>query len=273
MRKIPVDFTGVRVTALLELYLRWLDSRDRHPILGDEWARQAIDRLDFDFDQFSSLGIGRFAVGVRSRMMDDWVRDFLGRTPGAVVLDIGCGFDSRVRRVDPAEGHHWYDVDFPDIIEIAGRLYPPRPGHTAVGASVTEPGWLDSVPRDRPAIVVADGLLNFLPEPDVRRILAQIVEHFPSGEIVFNITSPVVRKQREKRPVPAFVKFGISEQWFPGDPRDVEGYHPRLHLAEVGSPGDGSLLSRSPLYYRLLVALIGLVPAWRNAGWILRYRF
>ncbi|GAA0402309.1 class I SAM-dependent methyltransferase [Microbispora corallina] len=273
MEKIPVTFTGVRVTALLELYLRWLDSRDRHPILGDETAQQAIDRLDFDFGQFRPLSVGRFAVGVRSRTMDDWIRAFLARTPGAVVLDIGSGFDSRVRRVNPADGHHWYDVDFPDIVEIADRLYGPWPGHTYVGASVTEPGWLDAIPRDRPAIVVADGLLNFLPEHDVRQVLSRIVEHFPSGEIAFNITSPVVRKQRERRPVPLFTKFGIVEQWFPGDPRDVERFHPRLRLAEVGSLGDATLLRRSPLYYRLLTVLIGLVPAWRNAGWIPRYRF
>ncbi|MEU6408941.1 hypothetical protein [Microbispora sp. NPDC046933] len=120
------------------------------------------------------------------------------------------------------------------------RLYSARPGHTTVGASVTEPGWLDSVPRDRLAIVVADGLLNFLPEHDVRRILSQIVERFPSGEICFNITSPVVRKQREKRPIPLFTKFGIAEQWFPDDPRHVEGFHRRLRLAETGSPGDAS---------------------------------
>ncbi|HUR05511.1 MAG TPA: hypothetical protein VM347_23415 [Nonomuraea sp.] len=39
MDRIPIDFTGVRVTALVELYLRWLDSKDPHPILGDPWAR------------------------------------------------------------------------------------------------------------------------------------------------------------------------------------------------------------------------------------------
>jgi hypothetical protein len=34
--------------------------------------------------------------------------------PGAVVLDLGCGLDSRVFRVDPAAGHRWDDLDFPD---------------------------------------------------------------------------------------------------------------------------------------------------------------
>ncbi|MET8145553.1 hypothetical protein ABZU32_35070 [Sphaerisporangium sp. NPDC005288] len=42
---------------------------------------------------------------------------------------------------------------------------------------------------------------------------------------------------------------------------------------ETGSPAEPALLRHAPLYYRLLVAMIGLVPSWKNAGWVLRYRF
>jgi O-methyltransferase involved in polyketide biosynthesis len=273
MGKIPITFTGVRVTALLELYLRLLDSRDPHPILGDTWAQPVVDQLDFDFDQFNKLRVGRFPVGVRSRIMDDWIRQVLNQTPDAVVLDLGSGLDSRVWRVNPSTDHRWYDIDFPDIIKIAEGLYPARPGHTTIRASVTEPGWLATIPGDRPAIVVADGLFNLLPEHDVRQVFTQIVEHFPHGEIMFNITSTVVKKQREKRPVPLFTKFGIVERWWLDDPRGVERFDPRLHYVEAGDLNDPTLLKHAPLSYRLLLAVIGLVPAWKNSGWVVRYRF
>src|ERR1700730_13340212 len=106
--KIPVNFAGVRLTALIELYARWLDSRERYPILGDQWAGEAVRRLDFDFSEFKSMAMARFAVGVRSRVMDEWVSAYLSKNPGAIVIDLGCGFDSRCFRVDPPEGHHWY---------------------------------------------------------------------------------------------------------------------------------------------------------------------
>jgi methyltransferase (TIGR00027 family) len=271
--KLPAGFTGVRVTALLELYLRWLDSKDRRPILGDRWAGQVVRRLDFDFAQFSSLGIGRFAVGVRSRLMDKWTAEFLAANPDAIVVDLGCGFDSRVFRVDPPPGHHWYDVDFPDIVAITERLYPDRAEHTTVGVSVLDPDWLARIPGDRPVIVVADGLFGFLTGAEVRRVFQQIVDHFPRGEIVFNIVSSLVKNQRERRPVPLFTKFGITENWVLDDMRGAEEFDHRLHYVDGQSQVEAPLLAHAPLYYRALCALIRTVPAWRNSGWILRYRF
>jgi O-methyltransferase involved in polyketide biosynthesis len=161
----------------------------------------------------------------------------------------------------------------PHVIEVANRLYPTRPGHTTVGALVTEPGWLATIPGDRPVIVVADGLLNLLPEHNVRQIFTDIADHLRGGQITFNITSTVVKRQREKRPVPLFKEFGIVEQWWLNDPRGVERFDPRLHFVEAGSLGDATLLKRAPLYYRLLAALVSVVPSWKNSGWILRYRF
>src|SRR4051794_4756516 len=105
MNKLPIDMTGVRVTALLELYLRWLDAENGHSILGDKWAGGVVERLDFDFAEFRRLAIGRFAVGVRSRVMDEWVAEYLADNPDAIVVDLGSGFDSRVFRVDPPSGH------------------------------------------------------------------------------------------------------------------------------------------------------------------------
>jgi O-methyltransferase involved in polyketide biosynthesis len=43
--------------------------------------------------------------------------------PGAVVLHLGCGLDSRVFRVDPAAGHRWHHLDFPDVIEVKREPY------------------------------------------------------------------------------------------------------------------------------------------------------
>ena len=43
--------------------------------------------------------------------------------PGAVVLDLGCGLDSRVFRVDPTAGHRCSDLDFPDVIQVKREPY------------------------------------------------------------------------------------------------------------------------------------------------------
>ncbi|GAA4621522.1 class I SAM-dependent methyltransferase [Actinoallomurus vinaceus] len=273
MDKIAVDFTGVRVTALVELYLRWLDSKEQHPILGDTRADEAVQRLDFDFSQLKPMNIGRFAVGVRSRIMDEWAARYLADNPDALVLDLGCGFDSRVFRVEPSAGHHWYDVDFPDVIEIANQLYPERAEHSTIGASVVDPDWLMQIPGDKPVVVVADGLFGFLTEDEVRRVFKQIVDHFPTGEFLFNTYPTKTKKQLEKRPGPIFGKFGVSINWALDDERAVEKFDDRLHFVDEWSQLDRSLLTNAPLYYRALCAMIRAVPAWRQGTGVLRYRF
>lgn len=273
MEKIPVDFTGVRVTALVELYLRWLDSKERYPILGDPWADRLVRRLDFDFSQLKSMAVGRFAVGVRSHIMDEWIAEYLSDHPGALILDLGCGFDSRVFRVDPPAGHHWYDVDFPDVIEIRNQLYPARPEHTTIGRSVLDPDWLSQIPGDRPAVVVADGLFGFLTEDEVRQVFRQIVNHFPEGEFVFNTYPSGTKKRTDRRPGPVFGKYGISIGWTLDDPRAVESFDDRLHYVDERSQLDPALLVHAPLYYRTLCAVIRAIPAWRRGTGVLRYRF
>lgn len=271
--KIPVDFTGVRVTALVELYARWLDARDRHPILADPWADRVVRRLGFDHSEFKKMGPARFAVGVRSRQMDDWIREYLAAHRDAVVLDLGSGFDSRVFRIDPPPGHHWYDLDFPDVIAIRDRLYPRRDDHTSIGASVLDTGWLEQLPDDRPVIVVADGFLGFLSEDEVRQVFRRIVDHFPEGQMVFNTYAELIKRRARKKPVPLFKKYGIAIDWTLEVPEDVEKLEGRLHYVDEKSQVDTPLLRDSALYYRLMCAVIRAVPSWKYSGRVLRYRF
>ncbi|MFD2054524.1 class I SAM-dependent methyltransferase [Mesorhizobium calcicola] len=74
-----------------------------------------------------------------------------------------AGLDTRIFRVDPPPGVDWFDVDYPEVIELRRKLYPSRDHYHLVASSVTQPDWLAEVPRNRPAIVVAEGLTPYLP--------------------------------------------------------------------------------------------------------------
>ena len=97
------------------------------------------------------------------------------------VLNLGCGLDTRVYRVDPPATVCWYDIDLPGVIALRRRLFAERAGAHTIAASVTYPHLVDAVPGDTPVLVVARGW---------RRIgvmmLRRISQHFPSGEMVFD---------------------------------------------------------------------------------------
>lgn len=272
MNRIKPNLTGVRATALLTVYERDLDSKSPHPILGDRKAGEIASRLDFDFSKFNAAKKERYGVAVRTRQMDEWTAGYIGDHPDAVVLDLGCSLDSRVFRVDPPETVTWYDVDYPDVIELRERFYPPRAGHHTIGTDLSAPGWLEKLPAGRPAAIVADGTFMFLDEPELRHLLDRIVAHFPSGQLAFNTTTATQVKLANRHP--AVRAAGTSLRWALDDPRLLETYNPALTFAEEKNIIESPWLEHAGAWIRATCAVMRAFPKLRaQGGRILRYTF
>jgi O-methyltransferase involved in polyketide biosynthesis len=93
----------------------------------------------------------------------------------------GLRLDSRAFRLDVPERVRWYDLDFPDVIELRRRLYPERAGYRLLASLATDPGWLDEIPVDRPTLMVAEGVLPYLTAAEVRQLFVRLTDRFPSG--------------------------------------------------------------------------------------------
>ena len=162
-------------------------------------------------------------VALRAKQLDVWAADFLDHHPDAVVLHLGCGLDSRVFRLDPPATVQWFDVDQPAVIELRRKLYSDRDGYQMIASSVTEPAWLESIPADRPALVVAEGLLMYLTEAEARQLLQRITDRFGSGELLTDLLSqwgPRISKLIE---------------WGARDGRELADWNPRLRYIEQTS--------------------------------------
>ena len=180
------ELTPVEQTAFLTVYARALDSRRPRPILADTLADEVVGRIDYDF---AGLGVQTSVVCqavLRAKMLDDRVRAFVGQHPDAVVVDLGAGLDSGVYRVSPPPSVDWYSVDLPGITALRDQVLPANPHSHSVPASLADEHWADTIPADRPTILVADGLFAFLTEPVIVAIVRRITDHFGSGELTFN---------------------------------------------------------------------------------------
>lgn len=58
-------------------------------------------------------------------------------------------------RCAPPPGVDWYDIDFPEVVDLRAECLP-GPSHL-VGADLTSTDWITAVPGDRPAMIVAEG--------------------------------------------------------------------------------------------------------------------
>lgn len=267
------ELVGVQKTLSPVLRAKALDNRLPDPILGDEYAERAMRGLDPDYDKrrFGTSQLGLAAV-VRAKAHDDWARDFLADHPDAVVLHLGCGLDARVHRIDPPATVDWYDLDYPSVIALRQRLLPPREHYTMIGASVTDLTWLDRVPRGRPVLMIAEGLVPYLTEADLRGLLTSVVDAFPTGQIQFD-TVPVWAWHFSKWD-PTLRKYGTRFQCGFDDPAEPAAWHPRLEYVDEAPMFDAPILmAKAPANTRRMYRLLNLLPGMRKSTRIVRFRF
>ena len=269
--KLHVDLSGAPQTMLATFYAKALDADLEKPILGDRWARDIVDRIDYDWTKTSITARTSPAVTTRSAHFDEWARQFLAVNPEAVVLHLGCGLDSRYYRLDPGPGVEWYDVDYPDVAELRTQLFPAREHCHVVAASVTDPAWLADVPADRPTLMIGEGLTMYLTEQDGVALLRRIVEHAPSGELQFDAFNRLGIKSQWTNTVVR--RSGATLHWGIDGPDAIVKAVPGVRLLAWVSALESADFALVPWYYRATLNLMRLAPVLRYMAQYHRYAF
>ena len=204
---------------LTTLYCKALDADWDQPILGDEFAKDAVARIDYDWGELKVTDRWTPLVTVRTAQFDIWAAQFLAAHQQATVIHLGCGLDNRVFRLDPAPGVEWYDVDYPAVISLREKVFPSRPGYHLVATAATDPSWLDQIPAGRLILPLAEGISMYLTEDDGVALLQHVVDRFGSGELQIDFYNwVIVRSQRTHR---LQRQSGSTLHWAVDKPADI----------------------------------------------------
>lgn len=231
--------TPAQESCLLTLYLRALDCRSGSPILGDTISADIADKIDHDFarqEAGASTGLV-LDLAVRTKRLDELIRAFVAQHPNAVVIDLGCGLDPRVLRCQIPATIDWYDIDYPAVVDIREQFLP-QTSHT-IGADLNSSQWMNSIPADRPTMIVADGLMAYLSNEAFKGMTRALTTHFAHGEFATNAYTRFVLKIA---PLSSTWKAMHAKPAGEGidDPHEAESWGARLTLIE------DILLARSP---------------------------
>jgi O-methyltransferase involved in polyketide biosynthesis len=256
---------------LATLYAKALDADAPHSILGDQYAKAAVARIEYDWATTTINARRAPSVAIRSAHFDNWTCQFLAVHDEAVVLHVGCGLDARVYRVDPGEGVRWYDIDYPDVIALRERVYPGRPNCRLVPASVTDPSWLGDIPADRPVLFLGEGLTMYLTKDDGLALLRRVVDRFGSGELQFDAFSRFAIRTQWINSVVR--RSGSKLQWGIDGPGDIVGAIPGVRLLAWESVFDSGTWDLVPPLARRAGRAMAVVPALRNMSQYHRYAF
>lgn len=262
-----IDLSAEKETLLITLYAKAQDYRSKRSILHDAKADELVRSIDYDFERLKPFGTNTVLVA-RARQLDDWVREFIGSHEESTVLNLGCGLDTRVSRIGPPASVKWFDVDFPDVITVRRNFYSDGEGYRMLGYSITQPEWLELVPKDRPVMAVADGVLEYVPKDDVKALLNRVTGTFPSGQVAFDVMSSYAlnRGNSELRTR----MTGAELRWAVDTVSEVDAMDTRLRRTGTKSVFGSRYL---PPGYRLAYIAVRFVPRVRNAIRLVRYDF
>jgi len=247
------ELGDVQRTLFFPLAARVRETRKKRPLLRDPKAVEIVESVDFDLAPVAQ-GPTSFIVTIRTLIADWWVGQFLAEHPGGTVIELGTGLNTRFERTDNGTVH-WIDLDLPDTIALRRRFFADTERRQMLAASLTGEDWMAEVER-RPApyFFVADGVLVYLTEDEVRGTLARIARRFPGAMVAFDTYTRVTMAQEHRMAA----KRNIARwQWACDDPRSLE----RLGLTLVESVAvtrpPAGLRARLPATYRYLLPLAG----------------
>lgn len=268
---VRVDLSGAAQTMLATLYLKALDADFDRPVLGDRFAKAALEKIDYDFTEIGVTAGWAPLITVRTALYDTWAGQFLAAHPECTVVHLGCGMDARVFRLDPGPGVRWYDVDYPDVIELRQQVYPSRPGYRLVGTAATDPSWPTEIPTGAPTLLLAEGISMYLTEPAGLDLLHRFVERFGRGEVQIDFYNRVaVRSQKAQTLVR---RTGSTLHWAVNAPADVLGAVPALRLLTATTLFDSPTYRRAATGFRCAAWPLRAFPALHNALQYHRYAF
>lgn len=205
------NIQGVPETMLQTLYARAAYSRQKNAKFHDPKAVEIVSRMDYDFSLAGKDAMMSTGVIARTILLDRMVGAFIRKNPGCTVVNIACGMDTRVYRLeqDPAvsesmDGVTWYNLDLPETIAVRSRFFEENGPVFQIAKSAMDETWASEIRESNGnVLVVVEGLVMYLTEQDVKQILSIISRRFDHAQIIMEIMNPWVAGHMKEKSIEA----------------------------------------------------------------------
>jgi O-methyltransferase involved in polyketide biosynthesis len=234
MTRVDVAELGpVAETLLIPLYGRASLTRRGSALIEDRRAVEMVEAIDYDFGVFDGAP-SLFGAVLRTRVLDVWLQRWLSAHPAGTVVELGAGLNTRFERLDNGLAH-WLEVDLPDAMALRRKFLADTDRRRMLAGSVTDGAWVAAATAlPGPCFVVAEAVLGFLPEAEVRLSLGHAVavasSGAPGGEVAVDTWGTWMRDHQDGHD--ALKVMNARVEWFCDTPAEIEALAPALRTAE-----------------------------------------
>jgi len=236
MPKLNKQLSGVPETLLIPLYYRANETQRSDAIIRDPKAVEIVAQLDYDFADFNQW-YTQVCVAVRTLLFRQAISSYIKKNPNCTVINFAAGLDNRFEEVDNGS-ISWYDLDLPEVIKLRKQFISESARRKFIAADLFDGSWIDQLTdRDRsePTLFIAEGLLPYFTEDQVRNLFTTSASQFQTSTIIFEIfgwifvgREIVIRELRHIKPTPRFT-------WSPRNPDVIESWRPSFHIKSIAN--------------------------------------
>ena len=198
--KEKIKLSGVPETMLQTVYARAKESGGRGSI-HDAKAEEIIEKLDYDFSLADKDTAMHSGVSARTIVLDKLTKAWLTSHPGAVVLNIACGLDTRCYRMTGYA--HWYNLDLPETMAVREKLLPESGTISQIAMSAMDDWGGEISEQNAPVLIVIEGLTMYLNAKDVQQIFAVISNRFEKATVFVETMNPMIVKRFKEKSIDA----------------------------------------------------------------------
>ena len=162
------------------------------------------------------IGHTQVSIVVRTELLDKAVMVFMDGNPDGIIVNIGCGLDTRFHRLDNGS-IHWYNLDLPKPIKIRKHFFEETERYKMIAKSVFDYTWIDNIKADGPVLIIIEGVMIYFTENEVQTLMNKLVNSFKSAEMLIEITTPHMVKQSKENDlinkqyqINATLKWGVK---------------------------------------------------------------
>jgi O-methyltransferase involved in polyketide biosynthesis len=226
-----VALTGVAETLMITLYARSVETQREDAIVRDPQAVEIAQQVDYDFSKYQKGWSSQLGVSLRIRAFDQRVRQFLETHPRAMVVNLGAGLCTRFSRVDNGEVR-WYDVDFPEVIDLKQQLISQSNRYQYIGRSLFDFTWIDEIHREpnQPLLIILEGVTPYLTESEVKSLLKQVRDRCSPATLIMDVLNE--RMARGSKRHDTVSKTNAEFKWGIDRSRDIENWGVGMRLVD-----------------------------------------
>lgn len=210
MNMLGVKLQKNSISFLLTLYGKAYESKTINPILKDIEAERIVEELNETLKNTEEKLLRRLVDGkirkdlaihlaIRAKKYDEYAVEFLERNPEGIIVNLGCGLDSRYHRISGV-AKCFYDLDLPEVIEIKKMLVKENENYHMIESSIFDEEWIIALKNmEKPVLLLAEGLFMYLPEFDIKKLFGLIGRNLDTTEIVFETVDKSYTKGMKKK--------------------------------------------------------------------------